>query len=137
MLTTGAGTSGRAFTVPLTMAKAAMLAMTRSLAVEWGPKRIRSVGVAPGLFPTPGAWQQLFDQRKAGADPTQAIPAGRFGEHDEFADLCAFLASDAASYVNGDLVTIDGGRGLKGMDVDDLFAWNDEKWESLKAGRKR
>ena len=136
VLTTGA-TAGRAFTVPLTMAKSAMLSMTKSLAVEWGPKGIRCVGIAPGLFPTPGAWQQLFDQRKAGTDPTQAIPMGRFGEHDEFADACAFLVSDAAGYINGDMITIDGGRGLKGMDVDDLFAWNEEKWDALKAGRKR
>jgi len=136
VLTTGAA-AGRAFTVPLTMAKSAMLAMTKSLAVEWGPKGIRCVSIAPGLFPTPGAWQQLFDQRKAGSDPTQAIPLGRFGEHDEFANACAFLLSDAAGYINGDMLTIDGGRGLKGMDVDDLFAWSDEKWDALKAGRKR
>jgi len=136
VLTAGAN-NGRAFTVPLTMSKAAMLAMTKSLAVEWGPKGIRSVAIAPGLFPTPGAWQQLFDQRKAGTDPTQAIPLQRFGQHDEFADACCFLLSDAASYINGDMLTIDGGRALKGMDVDDLFAWSDERWESLKAGRKR
>lgn len=136
VLTAGAN-NGRAFTVPLTMSKAAMLAMTKSLAVEWGPKGIRSVAIAPGLFPTPGAWQQLFDQRKAGTDPTQAIPLKRFGEHDEFADACCFLISDAAGYINGDMITIDGGRALKGMDVDDLFAWSDEKWEALKAGRKR
>jgi NAD(P)-dependent dehydrogenase (short-subunit alcohol dehydrogenase family) len=136
VLTAGA-VNGRAFTVPLTMSKAAMLAMTKSLAVEWGPKGIRSVAIAPGLFPTPGAWQQLFDQRKAGADPTQAIPLQRFGEHDEFADACCFLISDAAGYINGDMITIDGGRALKGMDVDDLLAWSDEQWDSLKAGRKR
>lgn len=136
VLTAGAA-GGRAFTVPLTMSKAAMLAMTKSLAVEWGPKGIRSVAIAPGLFPTPGAWQQLFDQRKAGTDPTQAIPLARFGEHDEFADACCFLISDAAGYINGDMLTIDGGRSLKGMDVDDLFAWSDERWAALKAGRKR
>lgn len=138
VLTTGAGTAGRAFTVPLTMAKAAMLAMTRSLAVEWGPKGIRSIGVAPGLFPTPGAWKQLFPGARAQSKvPTASIPLGRFGEHDEFADMCVFLSSDAAAYVNGDMITIDGGRGLKGMDVDDLFTWTDEQWQSLKPARKR
>ncbi len=138
ILTTGAGSAGRAFTVPLTMAKAAMLAMTRSLAVEWGPKGIRSIGVAPGLFPTPGAWQQLFPEERAQSrSPTASIPLGRFGEHDEFADLCVFLASDAASYINGDMITIDGARGLKGMDVDDLFTWTDEQWDALKTRRKR
>ena len=138
VLTTGAGGAGRAFTVPLTMAKAAMLAMTRSLAVEWGPKGIRCIGVAPGLFPTPGAWDQLFpDDRVKGNDLTRSIPLGRFGEHDEFANLCVFLSSDAASYVNGDMITIDGGRGLKGMDVDDLFAWTEEQWQAQKQARKR
>jgi NAD(P)-dependent dehydrogenase (short-subunit alcohol dehydrogenase family) len=137
VLTTGAGTAGRAFTVPLTMAKAAMLAMTRSLAVEWGPKGIRTLGVAPGLFPTPGAWKQLFPGARAQSrEPTLSIPLGRFGEHDEFADMCVFLASDAAAYVNGDMVTIDGGRALKGMDVDDLFSWTEEQWEALKPARK-
>jgi NAD(P)-dependent dehydrogenase (short-subunit alcohol dehydrogenase family) len=138
VLTTGAGGSGRAFTVPLTMAKAAMLAMTRSLAVEWGPKGIRCIGIAPGLFPTPGAWDQLFPaERVKSNDLTKSIPLGRFGKHDEFANMCVFLTSDAASYVNGDMITIDGGRGLKGMDVDDLFSWTDEKWDSLKLARKR
>lgn len=138
VLTTGAGTSGRAFTVPLTMAKAAMLAMTRSLAVEWGPKGIRCVGIAPGLFPTPGAWDQLFPEERVQAnDLTRSVPLGRFGQHDEFANMCVFLSSDAAAYVNGDMITIDGGRGIKGMDVDDLFSWTDEKWESLKLARKR
>lgn len=138
VLTTGAAGTGRAFTVPLTMAKAAMLAMTRSLAVEWGPKGIRSIGIAPGLFPTPGAWKQLFpESRTQSRSPTASIPVGRFGEHDEFADMCVFLTSDAATYVNGDMITIDGGRAIKGMDVDDLFEWTDEQWESLKPARKR
>jgi NAD(P)-dependent dehydrogenase (short-subunit alcohol dehydrogenase family) len=73
----------------------------------------------------------------AGVDPTKAIPVGRFGEHDEFADACAFLVSDSAGYINGDMMTIDGGRGLKGMDVDDLFEWSNEQWDALKSGRKR
>ena len=138
VLTTGAAGTGRAFTVPLSMAKAAMLVMTRSLAVEWGPKNIRLVGLAPGLFPTPGAWEQLFpEERVKAADPLKSIPLGRYGRHDEFADMCVFLTSDAASYVNGDMITIDGARGIKGMDVDDLFTWNDAKWESMKQSRKR
>jgi len=130
--------NGRAYTVPLTMSKAALLAMTRSLAVEWGPKGIRVNAVAPGLFPTPGAWQQLFpDGRSSRSDPTSSIPLKRFGEHPEFADMCVFLASDAATYLNGDMVTLDGGRSLKGMDIDDLAGWSDEQWESLKKRRAR
>lgn len=137
VLTAGAA-GGRAFTVPLTMAKAAMLAMTKSLAVEWGPKGVRSIAVAPGLFPTPGAWQQLYpEDRDKQATMMRAIPVGRYGKHHEFADLCAFLVSDAASYLNGDMITIDGGRALKGMDVDDLLSWPAEKWDAIKQARKR
>lgn len=130
--------NGRAFTVPLTMSKAALLAMTRSLAVEWGPKAIRVNAIAPGLFPTPGAWQQLFPEgRSSKEDPTSSIPLERFGEHDEFADMCVFLTSDAATYLNGDMVTLDGGRALKGMDVDDLLSWPEERWEAMKRSRAR
>lgn len=137
VLTAGAN-NGRAFTVALTMAKAAMLAMTKSLAVEWGPKGIRSVAVAPGLFPTPGAWQQLYPKnRDKSTDLIRSIPVGRFGEHEEFADLCVFLSSDAASYINGDMISIDGGRAIKGMDVDDLFSWSEEQWESIKPPKKK
>ncbi|MBE0614827.1 MAG: SDR family oxidoreductase [Burkholderiales bacterium] len=138
VLASGATSLGRAFTVPLTMAKSAMLAMTRSLAVEWGPKGIRCVAIAPGIFPTPGAFGQLLpEERIKSYDFTRNIPLGRFGEHDEFANMCAFLTSDAASYVNGDMITIDGGRGIKAMDLDDLFSWTDENWASLKQARKR
>jgi NAD(P)-dependent dehydrogenase (short-subunit alcohol dehydrogenase family) len=137
VLAAGVG-NGRAYTVPLTMSKAALLAMTRSLAVEWGPKGIRVNAIAPGLFPTPGAWQQLFPEgRSSASDPTASIPLKRFGEHAEFADMCVFLVSDAATYLNGDMVTLDGGRALKGMDIDDLAGWSDEQWESLKKKRSR
>ena len=85
--------TGRAFTVPSAMAKSAVLAMTRSLAVEWGPKGIRTVAIAPGAFPTPGASGQL---RPEGRDESWAIdnPLGRAGEHGELADLASFLISD-------------------------------------------
>lgn len=135
VLTTGA-VVGRPFTVPLTMAKAALLAMIRSLAVEWGPKGIRTVGVAPGIFPTPGASEQLhLDDRYT--NDVSAIPVGRFGRLDEWADLLTYLVSDQAGYLNGEMITIDGGRSLKGLDVDDLFGWTDEMWAASKAGRKR
>lgn len=138
VLSAGVQHLGKAFTLPLSMAKSAVLAMTRGLAVEWGPKGIRCVGIAPGIFPTPAAMGQLIpDDRLESNDFTRSIPLGRFGHHDEFADMCAFLVSDAASYVNGEVVTIDGGRTVKAPDLDDMFAWSDEKWESLKQARKR
>lgn len=136
VLTAGAA-GGRAFTVPLTMSKAAMLAMTRSLAVEWGRKGIRCVAVAPGLFPTPGAWKMLYpDGRSETMELGRTIPLGRFGEHREFADLCIFMMSDQASYITGEMITTDGGRNLKGMDVDDLFSWSEERWEKAKSGTR-
>src|SRR6059058_3533785 len=100
--------TGRAFTVPSAMAKSAILAMTKSLAVEWGPKGIRTVAIAPGAFPTPGASGQL---RPEGRDESWASknPLGRTGEHGELADLASFLISDRAGYINGEMVVQDGG----------------------------
>src|SRR3981189_554405 len=95
--------TGRAFTVPSAMAKSAILAMTKSLAVEWGPRGIRTVAIAPGAFPTAGASGQL---RPEGRDEgwTSKNPLGRVGEHSELADLATFLISDRAGYIHGELV---------------------------------
>jgi NAD(P)-dependent dehydrogenase (short-subunit alcohol dehydrogenase family) len=68
--------TGRAFTVPSAMAKSAVLAMTKSLAVEWGPKGIRTVAIAPGAFPTPGASGQLRPEGRDGGASSNP-PAGR------------------------------------------------------------
>lgn len=122
--------SGRPFMVPLTVAKGGLLTLLRSLAVEWGRHGIRTVGVAPGNFPTPGAATRLQTGRDA--DSAKEIPLGRVGEHKELADLCAFLMSDLASYINGEVITIDGGKGLRTNGVEDLFAWNKEQWEALR-----
>jgi NAD(P)-dependent dehydrogenase (short-subunit alcohol dehydrogenase family) len=125
--------TGRAFTVPSAMAKSAHLAMIRSLAVEWGPKGIRLVGIAPGPFPTPGAWGLL---RPGGGDAEGLRnPAGRVGEHLELANLASFLVSDHASYINGEMVTIDGGSHLRTSGAEDLLSWNDEQWAQLRAKR--
>ena len=114
--------TGRAFTVPSAMAKSAVLAMTKSLAVEWGPKGIRTVAIAPGAFPTAGATGQL---RPEGRDQNWALrnPLGRVGEHRELADLASFLVSDAGSYINGEMVVQDGGAHLRSSGVEDLLAW--------------
>ena len=100
--------TGRAFTVPSAMAKSAVLAMTKSLAVEWSTKGVRTVAIAPGAFPTPGASGQL---RPEGRDESwaQRNPLGRSGEHGELADLASFLISDRAGYINGEMVVQDGG----------------------------
>ena len=128
--------TGRAFTVPSAMAKSAILAMTRSLAVEWGPKGIRTVAIAPGAFPTPGASGQL---RPEGRDEGWASrnPLGRVGEHGELADLASFLISDSAGYINGEMVVQDGGSHLRGSGAEDLLQWSDAQWEKQRAARSK
>ena len=128
--------TGRAFTVPSAMAKSAVLAMTKSLAVEWGPKGIRTVAIAPGAFPTAGASGQL---RPEGRDETPASrnPLGRVGEHRELADLASFLISDAAAYINGEMVVQDGGAHLRSSGAEDLLHWSDAQWERARAARSK
>jgi len=135
MLSTSTMT-GRAFTVPSAMAKSGILAMTKSLAVEWGPKGVRTVAIAPGAFPTPGATGQL---RPEGRDQGWASrnPLGRTGEHRELADLASFLISDGAGYINGEMVVQDGGAHLRGSGAEDLLQWTDEQWEKQRAGRTK
>ena len=111
ILTTYAWT-GSAFVLPSAAAKAGVLAMTRSLAVEWAEYGIRTNAIAPGPFPTEGAWARLLPTPELEAESLSRIPLGRFGEHAELANLAAFLISDAAPYINGECVTIDGGAWL-------------------------
>src|SRR5436309_2662653 len=128
--------TGRAFTVPSAMAKSAILAMTRSLAVEWGPKGIRTVAIAPGAFPTEGATGQL---RPEGRDEgwAQRNPLGRAGEHRELADLASFLISDGASYINGEMVVVDGGAHLRSSGAEDLLQWTEAQWLTHRAARSK
>jgi len=130
--------TGRAFTVPSAMAKSAILAMTRSLAVEWGPKGIRTLAIAPGPFPTPGAWERLRPEARgaAGGGPESGNPLGRVGEHGELANLAAYLVSDQAGYINGEMVTIDGGQHLRTSGAEDLLRWTDRQWEELRQTAK-
>ena len=128
--------TGRAFTVPSAMAKSAILAMTRSLAVEWGPKGIRTVAIAPGAFPTPGAFGQL---RPEGRDAgwVSSNPLGRTGEHGELANLASFLISDQAGYINGEMVVQDGGAHLRSSGAEDLLQWTEAQWEKQRAARAK
>jgi NAD(P)-dependent dehydrogenase (short-subunit alcohol dehydrogenase family) len=119
--------TGRAFTVPSAMAKSGILAMTKSLAVEWGPKGIRTVAIAPGSFPTAGASGQLRPQGRD--DGAANNPLGRVGEHSELANLASFLISDQAGYINGEMVVQDGGMHLRSSGAEDLLQWTDAQWE--------
>jgi NAD(P)-dependent dehydrogenase (short-subunit alcohol dehydrogenase family) len=128
--------TGRAFTVPSAMAKSAILAMTKSLAVEWGPKGIRTVAIAPGAFPTAGAVGQL---RPQGRDDNWGSrnPLGRVGEHGELANLASFLISDSAGYINGEMVVQDGGAHLRSSGAEDLLAWTEAQWEAQRMARTK
>ena len=128
--------TGRAFTVPSAIAKSGVLAMTRSLAVEWGPKGVRLVAIAPGPFPTEGSTRQLNPgQRSESATPARMNPLGRVGQPEELANLASYLVSDQASYINGEMVAIDGGAHLRSSGAEDLLNWEPAQWQTLRAAR--
>jgi NAD(P)-dependent dehydrogenase (short-subunit alcohol dehydrogenase family) len=130
---TGAAFHGSPFAVPSAMAKAGVLAMTRSLAVEWGPKRIRCVALSPGNFPTPGASARLVPDDVPPEEHGTNNPLGRPGRHEELGDLAAFLVSDHAQYINGEAVIIDGGRWLKGAGTfSGLERLSEEQWAAMR-----
>jgi NAD(P)-dependent dehydrogenase (short-subunit alcohol dehydrogenase family) len=114
IVTTYAEDAGSAFVLPSACSKAGVLAMTRSLAFEWGTYGIRVNAIAPGPFPTEGAWTRLFPSKKFEKKYLDKIPAARYGEHEELANLAAFLMSSLAPYITGECVTIDGGEKLSG-----------------------
>ena len=127
--------TGSAYVVPSATAKAGVLAMTRSLAVEWAKYGIRTNAIAPGPFPTKGAWDRLLPgDLKEKFDLAKKVPLKRVGDHQELANLAAYLVSDFSAYVNGEVITIDGGEWLKGAgQFNILEAIPDEMWDMLEA----
>ena len=128
--------TGSGYVVPSAAAKAGVLALTRSLAVEWAKYSIRSNAIAPGPFPTEGAWSRLLpgDLVKK-FDPAKKVPVGRVGEHQELANLAAYLVSDFSAYVNGEVMTIDGGEWLKGAgEFNNLDMIPQEMWDMMGTG---
>lgn len=125
--------TGSAYVVPSATAKAGVLAMTRSLAVEWAKYGIRSNAIAPGPFPTKGAWDRLLPGDLAEKfDMAKKVPLQRVGDHQELANLAAYMVSDFSSYVNGEVITIDGGEWLKGAGQFNLLQQiPEEMWDKL------
>ena len=125
--------TGSAYVVPSACAKGGVLALTRSLAVEWGKYGIRTNAIAPGPFPTKGAWERLLPGDLAKKfDFKNRVPLKRVGEHQELANLAAFLVSDFSGYINGEVITIDGGEWLQGAgQMNGLEAIPNEMWDML------
>jgi NAD(P)-dependent dehydrogenase (short-subunit alcohol dehydrogenase family) len=136
--TYAAAGSGSGFVVPSACAKAGVLAMTRSLAVEWARHRIRLNAIAPGPFPTEGAWSRLMPTKEYEERARSYHPMKRFGRHDELADLAVYLISPQADYVNGECVVIDGGLWLRGAgEFNDLVELPDPVWEMMEQAHKK
>lgn len=125
--------TGSAYVVPSAAAKGGVLALTRSLAVEWGKYGIRHNAIAPGPFPTKGAWERLLPGDLAEQfDFKKRVPLKRVGDHQELANLAAFLLSDYALFINGEVITMDGGEWLQGAgQFSAMEAIPDEMWEQL------
>ncbi|HEY8933615.1 MAG TPA: SDR family oxidoreductase [Cyclobacteriaceae bacterium] len=129
--------TGSGYVVPSACGKAGVLALTRSLAVEWAKYNIRSNAIAPGPFPTEGAWSRLLPSELVKKfDPAQRVPLKRVGEHQELANLAAYLMSDFSAYVNGEVITIDGGEWLRsGGEFSNLEMVPNEMWDMLEKTR--
>ncbi len=132
--------TGSPYVVPSAAAKAGVLAMTRSLAVEWGKHNIRFNAIAPGPFPTKGAWSRLmppgFEDFEDGMK--DKIPMKRFGERHELENLASYLMSDGSAYINGEVVTIDGGEWLAGAaEFSQLSKIPDSMWKAMAERRKK
>jgi NAD(P)-dependent dehydrogenase (short-subunit alcohol dehydrogenase family) len=136
--TYAAANCGSAYVVPSACAKAGVLALTTSLAVEWAKYQIRVNAIAPGPFPTEGAWSRLIPSQQFEEHAINKHPMKRFGKHQELTNLAAFLLSDMAEYINGECVVIDGGQWLRGAgEFNDLAMLPDTMWEQFEAARAK
>jgi len=133
-VTTTYTTTGSAYVVPSAVAKAGVQALMRSLAVEWGNRGIRMNAIAPGPIRTEGAFSRLFPRADLEQAAKERNPLGRFGTVEEFANLAAFLVSDGSAYINGEVVTMDGGEFLQGAGEFTTLGrqLTEKEWEMLK-----
>ena len=131
--------TGSGYVVPSACAKSGVLAMTRSLAVEWAKYGIRTNAIAPGPFPTKGAWKRLVPpglniEKKM----MERVPLKRFGEHDELANLASYLMADESGYMNGEVITMDGGEWLKGAgQFNALEKMPNLAWKAMALARRK
>src|ERR1700731_165011 len=137
IVTTYASTNaGSGFVVPSACAKAGVLAMTTSLAVEWARYRIRLNAIAPGPFPTEGAFSRLMPSKEFEEHAKNSHPMKRFGRHEELANLAAYLLSGQADYINGECVVIDGGLWLRGAgEFNDFVDFPAAAWDKIESAR--
>jgi NAD(P)-dependent dehydrogenase (short-subunit alcohol dehydrogenase family) len=136
--TYAAANCGSGYVVPSACAKAGVLALTTSLAVEWARYHIRVNAIAPGPFPTEGAWSRLIPSKQFEERVLSKHPMKRFGKHSELANLAAFLISDMAEYINGECVVIDGGQWLRGAgEFNDLATVPEAMWEQIEGARTK
>lgn len=133
-ITTTYTTTGSAYVVPSAVSKAGVQALTRSLAVEWGNRGIRLNAIAPGPIPTEGAFSRLLPRPELEQLAKDRNPLGRFGTVEEFANLATFLVSDGSGYINGDVITMDGGEWLQGAGEFAALGrmLTEKEWEMMK-----
>jgi len=131
--------TGSAYVVPSAVAKAGVVALTRSLAVEWGNRGIRMNAIAPGPIPTEGAFSRLLPRPELEKSALTRIPLGRFGTVQELANLAVFLVSDGSGYINGDVITMDGGEWLQGAGEFSALGrqLSDDDWKLFKPRKPR
>jgi NAD(P)-dependent dehydrogenase (short-subunit alcohol dehydrogenase family) len=137
-ITTTYASTGSAYVVPSAVAKAGVEALTRSLAVEWGNRRIRINAIAPGPIPTEGAFSRLLPRPEFEEFAKQRNPLGRFGTVEELTNLATFLVSDGSGYINGEVVAMDGGEWLQGAGEFSALGrlLSDQDWEAMKPRKK-
>lgn len=128
--------TGSAFVTPSAAAKGGLRAFTRSVAVEWGPKGIRTNGVAPGPFKTQGAWKNLIPDDSYEKILKEKNPMRRLGTTDEISELVSYLISDYSSFINGEIITIDGGEWIQGAGQFNMLSQiDDNMWDMIRKNR--